>query len=177
MKRTTPYWLLILLYCTPLISYAEEYAMPPPAGVQWGWQGQLFFDLNSAKIHQEYQSLLNQIVEIMTQTPQVSLLVTGRADNTGNAEYNKRLSLKRIQRVVDYLTQRGVQAEHVHTQALGERRPVSSNACFEDRQRNRRVDLAFFPTGAQPPTTAPAVGDTQPLPGECDQTLDLLIPE
>ncbi|MDY6993703.1 MAG: OmpA family protein, partial [Pseudomonadota bacterium] len=118
MKRTTPYWLLILLYCTSLISYAEEYTTPPPAGIHWGWQGQLFFDLNSAKIHQEYQSLLNQIVEVMTRSAEVSLLITGRADNTGNAEYNKRLSLKRIQSVVDYLTQRGVQAEHIHTQAL-----------------------------------------------------------
>lgn len=150
------------------VSQAEEYP-PAPPGIRWGWQGHVLFDIDSARLHAEAKALLKQSAELLRQNPSVNILITGHTDNTGNIEYNQQLSIKRVTAVSNYLFKRGIHYSRIITHATGEQRPVSSNACPEDRSRNRRADLAFFPNGYQPQYAQPIVNETQPQAGECEQ--------
>ncbi|OQW93426.1 MAG: hypothetical protein BWK79_11230, partial [Beggiatoa sp. IS2] len=142
---------------------------PAPAGIHWGWQGQVLFKIDSARLQDEYKLLLNQIVELIYQNPTVNVLITGRTDNTGNLEYNQRLSIQRVNAVLSYLIDKGIPSQRIVTQATGEQRPAASNACPEDRLRNRRADIAFFPSGYEPQLACLVSSESQPQPGECEE--------
>jgi hypothetical protein len=164
--------LLSLLYLTWSISV---FALPqddypaPPSGVEWGWQAEVLFKINSAKLRTEDRPTLNQLADIMLSNPEVSLLITGRADKTGNLTLNQKLSHQRVNAVRSYLIKKGIASTRITMQSLGEQRPVANDACPADRARNRRADLAFFPTGSAPPVSRPVHADESPEPGECEE--------
>ena len=161
---------LLTIWSVSLVAGEMDNYPTPPPGVHWGWQGEVLFDYDSAKLLNEYKSVLLQLANTLKRFPDISVLITGRADNTGNVEHNRQLSLKRIRTISSFLTKQGIEANRIHSQNLGEQRPISINACSNDRPRNRRTDLAFFPTGSPPPLThAPSISDTQPMPGECEE--------
>lgn len=126
--------------------------------VTLGWQGNVQFDLGSNRLHRDDAALLDDIYRAMQADPSVSLLITGHTDNIGNIQYNRRLSEKRSNAVAAYLIDRGIDPQRIHTRYVGEERPVASNRTPEDRERNRRADLAFFPTGSEPPAMGELVG-------------------
>lgn len=132
---------------------AQEYQDPTPPGIRWGWVGHVQFAINSAALQPRYRDQLRGIAKQMVANPGVSLLLTGHTDNTGDPDYNKRLSQRRNQAVNDFLGAHGVNSYRITQRGVGELRPVANNACDEDRKRNRRVDLAFFPRHRPPPST------------------------
>ncbi|WP_157237557.1 OmpA family protein [Beggiatoa alba] len=151
----------------------EDNYPPPPTGITWGWQDNVFFALNHAILRKTDLPVLNRLAMTLQQYPAVNLLITGRADNTGEENYNRQLSSKRAQAVKQYLLKQGVSIHQLHVQEIGEQRPVASDACPEDRERNRRVDLAFFPQGYLPDRPTPVQGDTSPHAGECETVKEM----
>lgn len=141
----------------------------PPRGVEWGWQAEVLFKMNSAKLRADDLPTLNQLANILSDYPEVSLLITGHADKTGNLALNQKLSSQRVNAVRSYLMKKGIPSSRITMQSLGEQRPVANDACPEDRARNRRADLAFFPTGSPPPASRPVHSDERPEPGECEE--------
>jgi OOP family OmpA-OmpF porin len=77
--------------------------------------------------------------------------VEGFADSSGNAELNQRLSQKRADHVVEYLTQKG----NVPLRRLlmplgyGTARAVGENTSEEGRAENRRVEVKLIVNKAQ----------------------------
>jgi|JFJP01.1.fsa_nt_gi OmpA-OmpF porin, OOP family len=141
----------------------------PPSGVEWGWQAEVLFKINSAKLRTDDQPTLNRLANVMLSNPEVSLLVTGHADKTGNLALNQKLSNQRVNAVRSYLIKKGISSSRITLQSLGEQRPVANDACPEDRIRNRRADLAFFPTGSSPPVSRTVHADESSEPGECEE--------
>lgn len=74
-------------------------------------------------------------------TEAYKILIVGHTDTSGDAGYNKVLSLKRAQSVADYLTSTGVDADKLRVVGRGSREPVASNETLEGRVQNRRVDI------------------------------------
>lgn len=75
------------------------------------------------------------------------LLVTGHADSEGDAEVNRRVSLRRARAVADYLAARGIERSRVTVEGHGEDRPVATNDTAVGRSLNRRVDVVVLPPG------------------------------
>jgi len=69
----------------------------------------------------------------------ISVRIIGYTDNTGSAEYNKQLSLKRAQAVRDYFVELGVDASKMEVIGMGEDNPIADNATAAGRAKNRRV--------------------------------------
>ena len=67
-------------------------------------------------------------------------LIVGHTDSTGDAEYNKGLSLRRAQSVRDYLVETGAPGEKLKVLGSGADDPIATNDTDAGRSENRRVE-------------------------------------
>jgi len=116
-------------------------ARPSPVSASPSALPHVTFPLDSAQLTANSKLTLDDVARVMTDNPAMELNVVGSADDTGPADYNLKLSERRVSAVVEYLSGRGVENSRLYPDAKGESRPVASNATPEGRQQNRRVDL------------------------------------
>jgi outer membrane protein OmpA-like peptidoglycan-associated protein len=79
-----------------------------------------------------------------------TLVIEGHTDAQGPDHANELLSLRRAERVRDFLVTQGVPAHRIEVRGMGEYRPVASNSTSEGRANNRRVEIILErgePTG------------------------------
>ena len=104
----------------------------------------IYFDLDSAKLQLRSYSVLDDVAEVLNAHLEIPLIrIEGHTDWTGPAEYNLRLSRRRAESVLRYLsTEGGVSRERLVAEGFGETRPLVPNARTKaDLARNRRVEL------------------------------------
>lgn len=99
----------------------------------------VYFNTNSDVLKSESKVRLDEIALIMSQYPGTTFVVEGHTDNVGDAGYNKDLSQRRAQSVVDYLVGKNVSGSSLSAVGYGEDSPIASNDTAEGRQQNRRV--------------------------------------
>lgn len=106
----------------------------------------ILFDFNKAEIKPESGDTLGEIAKLLKDNPGLKLYVVGHTDAVGAMQYNKDLSEKRAQSVVQWLAGRhGIAAERLVPAGVGPLAPVASNATEEGRAKNRRVELVVRP--------------------------------
>jgi outer membrane protein OmpA-like peptidoglycan-associated protein len=88
---------------------------------------------------------LDQVKTILNQNPSLRIEIQGHTDNLGSASANKRLSEKRAQSVMQYLIEKGVDAQRLQWAGYGQMLPLASNETANGRKLNRRVELRPIP--------------------------------
>ena len=101
----------------------------------------VFFDHDKWDIKQESVEELNKLKSYLTKNPDLCVRLDAHTDSNGSNEYNKELSRKRAQSVVDYLIGNGIDPTRLSAQGFGEEYPVSTNDTPEGREENRRVEF------------------------------------
>ncbi len=101
----------------------------------------LLFDYDKAEIKSASFSELNNIVNILQKNPNLTVIIKGHTDSRGPKAYNKALSLRRAEAVRQYLESKGVSAQRLTSEGLGDTKPVASNKTDKGRAMNRRVEL------------------------------------
>jgi len=109
----------------------------PPAGTIFT----IRFPTNSNAFTDESYAVLNSLVEIVQQHPELRLVVSGHTDSSGDYNYNKRLSTFRANVVKSYFVGQGVAPARIETIGMGPEKPLQSNATAEGRRANRRVEI------------------------------------
>lgn len=104
----------------------------------------IFFETASADLKKESFVELKKVIELLTKYPEMEIEISGHTDNVGNKDYNKDLSQKRAQSVVNYLKENGVQTERLKAKGYGMDRPVAENDSEEGRAKNRRVEFTIL---------------------------------
>lgn len=100
----------------------------------------IFFDFNKAILRKESYLELNRLAKLLSSNPNLKIEISGHTDSIGTAAYNDKLSQKRAEAVVAYLTTKsGADASRISLKHYGEAAPVSSNSTAKGRQLNRRV--------------------------------------
>lgn len=99
------------------------------------------FKTASAVLTDDSKQVLNGVVTMMKDNPAYKLRIEGHADNVGSYEDNLVLSKKRADAVKKYLTDQGIAADRISTDAVGEEKPTSTNETEEGRALNRRVNF------------------------------------
>ena len=99
------------------------------------------FQTGLGNISPESKETLNIILRMLKENPAMQIEISGHADNVGNKDSNKRLSLKRAQAIVDYLVAEGAKPEQLKTTGYGSDRPIADNSTEEGRSKNRRVEF------------------------------------
>jgi len=103
------------------------------------------FDVDKAEIKPMYYNRLDGIASIMNANPDLSILVEGHTDSTGDDAYNQKLSQKRAEAVKDYLINQGeVNPSRLTAVGKGESDPVASNDSEYGRSQNRRIEFKII---------------------------------
>lgn len=84
---------------------------------------------------------LDLVVEMMKYNPDISIFLSGHTDNQGKASLNVALSEDRVQTVMQYLLDHGVDKKRISGKGYGGTRPIASNASADTRKLNRRVEF------------------------------------
>ncbi|WP_375579173.1 OmpA family protein [Marivirga tractuosa] len=102
----------------------------------------IFFEFGKATFTTESYEELNKMVSFMEANSQVNVEIAGHTDNIGSAAVNKKLSQLRANKVVDYLTNKGIDRRRLNAVGYGEERPIVSNDDeVMGREINRRVEF------------------------------------
>ncbi len=99
------------------------------------------FATASAELIGDSPRVLNEVVTTLRHNPDLKLEVAGYTDNTGNHDYNVRLSQQRAEAVRDYLVGQGIAAERLQAKGYGPSDPIADNGSADGRAANRRVAL------------------------------------
>lgn len=99
------------------------------------------FDQSSDVLKTEGKSELDKIVTFMKDNPNAQIELSGHTSSEGDANTNKKLSLRRVESCKTYLTQKGVDAGRILTVGYGPDKPIASNDSETNRAKNRRVEM------------------------------------
>lgn len=102
----------------------------------------VFFQTNKAIIQSKSYGLLDNIAQVIGNHGELTLIqVEGHTDDVGTEEYNKNLSQKRAEAVVEYLVGKGVERSRLRAVGFGEEQPIEPNNSAANRATNRRVEF------------------------------------
>ncbi|MBA7534948.1 Peptidoglycan-associated lipoprotein [subsurface metagenome] len=122
----------------------------------------IFFDFDDYSIKESEKSRLEELFEIISGNPGLKIEIVGHTDAIGAVWYNKRLSVKRANSVVNYLINKGVDKERLKTKGVGESDYIAinnfpdGNDCPEGRTFNRRADMQVLGSFEKPIITEEA---------------------
>jgi OOP family OmpA-OmpF porin len=107
----------------------------------WAFSNAALFDFDKSEIKSEAYPMINEAVTILKKNPSMNVTLQGHTDNTGNAEYNMGLSLRRANAIKAYLVDNGISEDRLAAEGFGSTQPSAPNSSEIGRSLNRRVEL------------------------------------
>ena len=83
----------------------------------------IFYDFDKATLTPASTQALDKLVALLKENFHVTIELSAHCDYKGNSEYNKRLSQRRAQSVVDYLIAHGIEKDRLTPVGYGKERP------------------------------------------------------
>ena len=83
----------------------------------------IFYDFDKATLRPESARALDELVTLLNENPNVTIELSAHCDYKGSAEYNRQLSQRRAQAVVDYLMAQGIAADRLTAVGYGKEKP------------------------------------------------------
>lgn len=101
--------------------YTLQFALPPinvPVLIE-----NIFYEFDKADLTAESTDALDKLVDMMNLNPNITIELSAHCDYRGNDAYNQRLSQRRAESVVRYMTEHGIEAARMTPVGYGESRP------------------------------------------------------
>ena len=83
----------------------------------------IFYDFDKATLRPESEEALDKLVGLLKENPNVAIELSAHCDYKGPAEYNKGLSQRRAETVVNYLVEHGIEADRLTPMGYGKEKP------------------------------------------------------
>ncbi|MDP6925335.1 MAG: OmpA family protein [Candidatus Scalindua sp.] len=99
------------------------------------------FDYKKWDVKPQFNSNLDNIIDILKNTPDLNIRVEGHTDNIGSEKYNLDLSKKRAESIKAYLVKKGIDESRITSMGHGLSKPIADNVTKEGRALNRRAEL------------------------------------
>lgn len=83
----------------------------------------IFYDFDKYSLRHESTKALDELIKLLNENPNVTIELSAHCDYKGSAEYNKTLSQKRAEAVVNYLIQHGIAKDRLSPVGYGKEKP------------------------------------------------------
>ncbi len=122
----------------------------------------ILFDFDEDQLNQKSTQALEQCLMYYNPDSTALFQISGHTDSIGSRHYNRGLSQRRVQSVVDYLISKGHKEKQITSSPYGEDSPQNDNGTPQGRALNRRVELSWY----WPPVIPPKLvaSDSMPIP-------------
>lgn len=87
----------------------------------------IFYDYGKATLRPESSAALDSLAAMLTQNPNVTIELSSHCDYRGSSEFNKTLSQKRAESVVNYLIDKGIAPDRMTPVGYGKESPKTVN--------------------------------------------------
>lgn len=120
------------------------------------------FEFDKSFLQKKYYHNLDTLIKLMERNPSMIVEVGGHTDAFGTEEYNLRLAQDRVDVCINYLVERGINAERLIGRSYGESSPavreiVDGRDNPEGRAINRRVEFRILQGATASNTVVPAM--------------------
>jgi len=106
--------------------------------------GNIYFRTASARLNAESNALLDQLYDVVSRCPGMTVEVRGHTDSDGSDQTNATLSNLRAASVVEYLTRKGIEPQRLRPRGMGEGSPVVPNTTSANKALNRRIEFVVL---------------------------------
>jgi len=104
----------------------------------------IFFAYGKSILRPESIMELNKVYDFLIAYPEIKLEIAGHTDNISSRAFNIRLSNRRAQAVVQFLTKKGIAKERLISKGYAFDQAIGDNNTREGRQLNRRVEFKII---------------------------------
>jgi OmpA-OmpF porin, OOP family len=124
----------------PIVAPAVVVVPGPAKTVEYCSILDIQFEIDADTIQREEQEKLAVVATFLKKYPDTTALIEGHTDNVGDAGYNRQLSQRRADSVVDYLVATfDIARSRLKAVGYGDTRPIADNATQEGQRLNRRI--------------------------------------
>ncbi len=102
------------------------------------------FAFNQAVLTAKAKTALDQLLAEVPNTKGYLVVVEGDTDSVGSAKYNYKLSERRADAVVQYLSSKNIPAHKIYLIGMGKDKYAAPNDTADGRAKNRRVDVRLM---------------------------------
>lgn len=88
--------------------------------------------------------ILNEVVKVLNDNPDLQIEISGHTDNYGSAKSNMYFSKIRAKSAAGYLIHKGTRSTQIKTLFFGLKMPVATNKTNAGKALNRRVELKII---------------------------------
>jgi outer membrane protein OmpA-like peptidoglycan-associated protein len=99
------------------------------------------FTLGKADLLPASYKVLDSVIKILNENPELKLSIEGHTSSDGSATTNRKLSQDRADNVKAYIVGKGIHESRLTATGLGSSRPVNDEKTEAARAQNRRVEL------------------------------------
>jgi outer membrane protein OmpA-like peptidoglycan-associated protein len=101
----------------------------------------VLFEFDKSNLNAAGREAVERLLDVLNQNPLSKFNIVGHTDNRGSNDYNRQLSLRRAQTVMESLAAAGIEAERMSADGKGAAQPLNNNTSDSERKRNRRVEI------------------------------------
>lgn len=95
----------------------------------------VYYEFDKADLTDNSREALDRLVKVLKENPNITIELSAHCDYRGRAEYNERLSQRRAESVVRYLTEHGIDAERLTAKGYGESQPKTVSKKMAEKYR------------------------------------------
>jgi outer membrane protein OmpA-like peptidoglycan-associated protein len=112
------------------------------------------FAFNRANLTPKAKEALDQLLAEVPKTKGYLLVIEGDTDSVGSSAYNYKLSERRAEAVVQYLSEKSIPAHKIYVIGLGKDKTAAPNNTADGRAQNRRVEIRLMSNDTSNGTTS-----------------------
>ena len=83
----------------------------------------IFYDFDKATLRPESTEALDKLISLLNENPNITIELSAHTDYRGSSAYNKGLSQRRAESVVNYLTEHGIAPDRLSPMGYGKEKP------------------------------------------------------